>query len=257
MKKTTDVTVIGDVHGCFKTAKALVKTIQENHPDTTICFAGDLIDRGPDSRGLVQWVMDNGFDCVQGNHEQMMVDWNGKMSDMLWIGNGGDVTLDSYYDKPSDTDEDGEYQPGMYLKGDFDAETFKNHQLWMNNLPILIHYPDCKNPDGRELVVSHSICHNYWKAIHGDDTARAEQAYAMVAWNRNFHNIKDQGFYNVIGHTPLDYGPKIKKPYANIDTGCFIGYKGWKKFKKPDNGCLTALHVPTGTIYSQECLDDE
>jgi serine/threonine protein phosphatase 1 len=256
MKKVKDVTVIGDVHGCFETAKALVKTVLEKHPDTRICFAGDLIDRGPNSRGLVQWVIDNDYDCVQGNHEQMMVDWNGKMSDMLWIGNGGDVTIDSYYDKPKDEDEDGNYIPGKYSKGVFDAKTFREHQLWMNNLPILIEYEYCKNPEGRHLVVSHSICHNYWKAIHGDDTARAEHAYAQVAWNRNFHNIKDQGFFNVIGHTPLDDGPKIKKSYANIDTGCFIGYKGWKSFKKPKNGCLTALHVPSGTTYSQEFIDE-
>jgi serine/threonine protein phosphatase 1 len=249
MKKTTDVTVIGDVHGCFKTAKALVDKVKEKHPDTTICFAGDLIDRGPDSRGLVQWVIDNGFDCVQGNHEQMMVDWNGKMSDMLWIGNGGDTTLDSYYDN---NDPDA---IGGYLKGDFDAETFKNHQLWMNNLPILIHYQDCKTPDGRELVVSHSICHNYWKAIHGDDQYRAEQAYAHIAWNRSFHNIKDQGFYNVIGHTPQDNGPKITKVYANIDTGCFVGYGGWKRKKTPKNGVLTALHVPTMEIMDQTLVD--
>lgn len=255
MKKVTDVTVIGDVHGCFKTAKALVAKVLEKHPDTVICFAGDLIDRGPNSRDLVQWVIDNDFDCVQGNHEQMMVDWNGKMSDMLWIGNGGDTTLDSYYSKPKYEDEDGNYQPGMYLKGDFDAETFKDHQLWMNNLPIVIHYKDCKTPEGRELVVSHSICHNYWKAIHGNDEHRAEQAYVHVAWGRSFHKIKDQGFYNVIGHTPQDDGPKIKKIYANIDTGCFMGYGGWKRWQTPKNGRLTALHVPTMEIIDQKLVD--
>ena len=255
IKDLTDVTVIGDVHGCFETAKALVTKVLKKHPNTTICFAGDLIDRGPNSKDLVQWVIDNGYDCVQGNHEQMMVDWNGKISDNLWIENGGDITLDSYYKKDLNEKEE-KYISGYYFKGNFDAGTFKDHQLWMSNLPVVIEYPNCKNLEGRRLVVSHSVCHNYWRAIHDTDIERNKKAYVMIAWNRDFHKIKDQGFFNVIGHTPLYDGPKIKKPYANIDTGCFMGCSGWKSFGKDLSGYLTALHVPTGNVYNQECIDD-
>lgn len=240
---TDSVTVIGDVHGCYKTLLALLDKIPNEHKDK-ICFAGDLVDRGPRSREVVQFVIDNGHDCVQGNHEQMMVDWT-SWGDVLWVGNGGDATLDSY--RIAQT----------LPKSEVDNELFDKHRVWMANLPVVIEYPNVKNPDGRSLVVSHSICHNYWKDFHCDDPHRVEKAMVNIAWNRNFHKLKDAGFFNVIGHTPDENNPKIKKIYANIDTGAFVGYGGWKKWKEGGLGKLTALHVPTMTIYQQECIDDK
>jgi serine/threonine protein phosphatase 1 len=247
IKDSSNVTVIGDVHGCYKTLKALVEMIPEEHKET-ICFAGDLIDRGPGSMEVVQFVMDNGYDCVQGNHEQMMVDWSGRHSDVLWLGNGGDICLDSYRhaidpEKP-------------WLKPDVNKELFEEHRKWMASLPVYIEYPNCKPKEDRHLVVSHSVCHNYWKAIKAKDPHRKEQAMQQIPWNRNFSSLKDAGFYNVIGHTPDEENPVIKKIYANIDTGAFCGYGGWKRFKEGGLGYLTALHVPTMTVYQQECIDD-
>tara|TARA_R100000951_G_scaffold101420_1_gene92912 strand:- start:11195 stop:11956 length:762 start_codon:yes stop_codon:yes gene_type:complete len=243
-----DVTVFGDVHGCFKTLEALIAKIPDEHKKR-LCFAGDLIDRGPRSRQVVEYVIKHGHDCVAGNHELMMHDWTGRFNDMLWLGNGGDACLDSYKG-PSDP-----LTP--YLKGEVDRVTFQDHQKWMGELPILIEYPNVKTPDGRRLVVSHSICHNQWKHLRGDDERKAKEAEAAVPWNRSFHNLKDAGFYNVIGHTPDEDNPKIKKIYANIDTGAFCGYGGWKRFKRGGLGYLTALHVPTMTLYRQECIDDD
>lgn len=239
--------VIGDVHGCHKTLLALLDKIPKDKKER-ICFAGDLIDRGPRSRQVVEFVMDNGYDCVQGNHEQMMVDFTYRYDDMLWLGNGGDITLDSYRPDP---DED---KP--YLKPDIDKEVFEEHRRWMASLPVAIKYEDVKTPDGRELVVSHSICHSYWQMLNSKEESRVKLAKTHIAWNRRFHKIKDQGFFNVIGHTPDENNPKIKKIYANIDTGVFCGYGGWKRFKEGGLGYLTALHVPTMTIYQQECIDD-
>lgn len=240
--------VIGDVHGCYKTLLALMDKIPQDHKQR-VCFAGDLIDRGPRSRQVVEYVIENGFDCVTGNHEQMMVDWNGNYNDMLWLGNGGDICLDSYRADPD--------PEKPYLPGPIDEEKFEKHRLWMNNLPVILEYKDVKTPDGRHLVVSHSLCHNYYNALHGNDAARAEHAQTQIPWNRNFHKVKDQGFFNVIGHTPNEDNPRIRKVYANIDTGAFCGYGGWKRFREGGLGYLTALHVPTMTIYQQECIDDE
>lgn len=241
--------VIGDVHGCYKTLLALMDKIPDEHKKR-VCFAGDLIDRGPRSCEVVQYVIDNGFDCVQGNHEQMMVDYTFKISDMMWVGNGGDICLDSY--------RHGDRDPNApYLKPPLDMELFNKHKLWMSELPVFLEYKDVLTPHGRHLVVSHSLCHNYYKALHGSDEARVEHARTQIPWNRNFHNIKDAGFFNVIGHTPDEENPKIRTVYANIDTGAFCGFGGWKKYKKGGLGYLTAIHVPTMTVYKQECIDDD
>lgn len=241
--------IIGDVHGCYKTLLALMAKIPTEHKDR-VCFVGDLIDRGPSSRQVVQYVIDNGFDCVQGNHEQMMIKYTFNPNDMMWVGNGGDICLDSY--KHGDVDPNA-----PYLKPPLDVETFEKHKLWMSRLPIVIEYKDVLNPDGRHLVVSHSICHNYYKNLKSDDISKVIDAKNKIPWNRNFHKIKDAGFFNVIGHTPEEENPKIKKIYANIDTGAFCGYGRWKRFKEGGLGYLTALHVPTMTIYQQECIDDD
>ena len=239
--------VIGDVHGCYKTLMALLEKIPEEHKKQ-ICFTGDLIDRGPRSREVVQFVVDNGHLCVMGNHEQMMNDRKYDNSqDALWLGNGGSECLDSYYER--------DVNP-PYLRGDFDKETFLLHKKWMEDLPVVIDLGDIKTPDGRSVVVSHSICHNYWKAFMGENPDRADMAASSIMWGRNFSNVKDQGFFNIIGHTPDEINPKITKVYANIDTGAFCGLGGWNKYKKGGLGKLTALHVETMTIYQQECIDD-
>jgi len=243
--------VIGDVHGCYKTLRALLDKIPDEHKDR-VCFAGDLIDRGPRSREVVQFVMDNGYDCVQGNHEQMMVHFYEGHDPWNWIGQGGRETEDSYYDADEDLPEEHRMKHNMYLN----KEVLQKHLDWIDKLPVAIEYKDCKTPDGRHLVVSHSICHNYWKMLNGEDEERVKLATTMIAWNRNFGNLKDKGFYNVIGHTPQMNGPKITKVYANVDTGAFCGHGRFQKWKEKKLGYLTALHVPTMTIYQQECIDD-
>jgi serine/threonine protein phosphatase 1 len=127
-----DVTVIGDVHGCYKTLMALLSKMPTKHKKR-LCFAGDLIDRGPMSKEVVEFVMKNNHDCVMGNHEFMMANWSGSYSDMLWLGNGGDKALESYK-LPADP-----IVP--HIKGPINHAVFKDHQKWMADLPFLVMSP--------------------------------------------------------------------------------------------------------------------
>ncbi|MEO9595099.1 metallophosphoesterase family protein, partial [Rhodopirellula bahusiensis] len=67
--------VIGDIHGC---AKALRSMIQELAPtaDDELIFLGDYIDRGPDSRDVVEQLITLQSTCkvvpLRGNHEWML-----------------------------------------------------------------------------------------------------------------------------------------------------------------------------------------
>ena len=49
--------VIGDIHGCAKALRTLIETIQPNEEDEVI-FLGDYIDRGPNSRDVVQQILE-------------------------------------------------------------------------------------------------------------------------------------------------------------------------------------------------------
>ena len=61
--------VIGDVHGCLHELQELITLLNPSDKDTLV-FAGDLVDRGPDSAGVVRYVrgLPNTV-LVQGNHE--------------------------------------------------------------------------------------------------------------------------------------------------------------------------------------------
>lgn len=59
--------VIGDLHGCFDEALALVDRLAVRDGDRII-FAGDLVDRGPKNRECVELAMKH--ECILGNHEE-------------------------------------------------------------------------------------------------------------------------------------------------------------------------------------------
>lgn len=60
--------MIGDVHGCLDELQRLVRKLNLSAEDRVIML-GDLINRGPDPVGCVDFVASNGFECLLGNHE--------------------------------------------------------------------------------------------------------------------------------------------------------------------------------------------
>lgn len=92
--------VIGDIHGCAKALRTLIETIDPGSEDELV-FLGDYIDRGPDSRDVVQQVLDLRHQChvvpLRGNHEIMLlgVALSG-LDDTVWLENGGIATVSSY-----------------------------------------------------------------------------------------------------------------------------------------------------------------
>ncbi|WKN41373.1 metallophosphoesterase family protein [Tunicatimonas pelagia] len=69
--------VITDIHGCVKTFEALLQRIGFNRSDA-LYLLGDYVDRGPDSKGVLELVMQlsqskHKVHCLLGNHEIMML----------------------------------------------------------------------------------------------------------------------------------------------------------------------------------------
>jgi len=181
--------IISDIHGCFKTLQALIKQL----PKDKIVFAGDLIDRGPDSKGVIQYAIDNSIECIRGNHEQMLID-----RDLyVWRANGGDKMQKNY----------GKSWFEFLAKA-------KEHLMWTDTLPYVLEFPKTKREDGRHLVVTHA-------ALLG--TIAEKDGTEGLLWNRR--EAKDNpGIFNVFGHTPQK-DVIIKDHFALIDTGCPYGYK--------------------------------
>src|SRR5215218_9933805 len=90
---------IGDIHGCSAALHALLDAIRPR-PEDIIVPLGDYINRGPDTRGVLDRLIDLGRRCrlvpVLGNHDQMLLEARSGLHPTTWLGMGGIATLDSY-----------------------------------------------------------------------------------------------------------------------------------------------------------------
>ena len=87
--------IICDVAGQLEALETLVSGM----PKDDVVLVGDLVDRGPDSKGVIEWAMQNAETVLMGNHEHMMLDWlqnTGIYDEGLWHMNGGYYTMNSY-----------------------------------------------------------------------------------------------------------------------------------------------------------------
>ena len=102
--------VIPDVHGHLATLKSMVEDRIALTKDDSLYFLGDYIDRGPDSKGVIDYIInlqESGYDVnyIRGNHEDYCIRaWEDDQKRFLfrspiekdWRKNGGNRTLESF-----------------------------------------------------------------------------------------------------------------------------------------------------------------
>ena len=100
---------IGDIHGQRAMLDLMIQRVPFQ-PEDEVVFIGDYIDRGPDSKGVVDRVLEFKLRhprtvCLRGNHEDMFLDFlhqQGAYAPNVFLMNGGAATLDSYGLDPRD-----------------------------------------------------------------------------------------------------------------------------------------------------------
>ncbi|RVU86164.1 phosphoprotein phosphatase [Leucothrix sargassi] len=65
--------VVGDLHGMFHTLEALLESVEFNSDCDRLFSVGDLVDRGPESQRVVEFLEKPWFHAIQGNHEQLLL----------------------------------------------------------------------------------------------------------------------------------------------------------------------------------------
>jgi serine/threonine protein phosphatase 1 len=95
---------IGDIHGCSGMLDDLIQAIKPTTEDRLI-FLGDYVDRGPDSKGVIDRVLalreQFNVVCLRGNHELMMTRARRDKSEYkMWTAVGGMQALGSYGSSP-------------------------------------------------------------------------------------------------------------------------------------------------------------
>jgi len=181
---------IGDIHGEINKLNSLLENLNLVKSDT-IVFLGDYIDRGKNSKDVIERLIDlsEKVNCIflKGNHEQMVLKMLKTKSETdinYWLMNGGNETLDNY----------GDLLKMLMLHGDF----FKKLKpYYMTDKYLFVH------------------------AGINSSKSWEEQNENDLLWIRDDfidkkHNLKQK---IIFGHTAF-YEPYIEEDKIGIDTGC-------------------------------------
>lgn len=213
---------IGDVHGCLKSLQALMEQL-EKYSDRQFVFLGDYIDRGPDSKGVVDYLLEfrEDKDCIflRGNHEQMLLDAYEANDLDLWLMNGGRSTLESYGARYNDLKIPEEH-----------LDFYRQTRMYYNTPDFFFVHAG--------LSPAQTI----------EQSLQDEGAIADFLWERSHLNAFETPWEKtvVFGHTPRPH-PIRKQKMLGLDTGCVYESLGYGK--------LTAAVLPEMKFVQQVCLD--
>lgn len=209
---------ISDLHGCQNTFRAALDTIGLNRDDE-LFLLGDYLDRGPDSKGIIDtiWSLQrDGFrvHCLKGNHEQMCLDGVASPRWLdTWLSHGGRETMASF----------GDQMPG------------EAYMQWMKKLPHFL------ETEGYLLV------HAGLNFRQPDPLADQDAMLWIRNWSQHLDREWLQNRLIVHGHTPrprLDIEKNLEHfpqhPVMNIDAGCC--------YQLPGKGNLCVLHLDQMTM---------
>lgn len=116
--------VVGDPHGCTDEFRELMKLVEFHPGHDRLIIAGDIVDRGPDSSGMVRLAMELGAEAVQGNHDAKLL--------RRW-GHIDKLASNPKYKNPMAPHEDQERTISLLR----DTE-----RAWLTALPYYIYLPD-------------------------------------------------------------------------------------------------------------------
>ncbi|KAK5088288.1 hypothetical protein LTR05_002505 [Lithohypha guttulata] len=127
---------VGDIHGCMEELQALLSKVNYKQDTDHIIALGDMINKGPDSKGVVNFLMDQGASAVRGNHEDSV---------LLAANNLPPIPPDP----PSLANTAIEDSPKIKL-----ARTFTQSQIhWLNTCPVILRVGDLDHHG--EIVAVH------------------------------------------------------------------------------------------------------
>lgn len=225
---------ISDIHGCLRTFKKSLREVEFSKEDQ-LYLLGDYIDRGLDSKGVVDYIIelqkDHNLVALKGNHEDFLLQ---AMTDRgtfrSWLYNGGNNTLQSY-GYPLDNSGWANYIP-------------KEHIEWYESLPSICVLDD--------YVLVHGGLN-----FRSDDPINKTFEDEML-WNRiyrepgNARSVALGGRVLVTGHTPTDKETMFEmangEDMITIDRGCV--------FKHSEYGHLAVFNLDTKQFRFVKNIDN-
>ena len=205
------VYAIGDIHGRLdlleRAIEAIRRDVAERGDAALTVTVGDYVDRGPQSRGVIERLAANPFptpyEALKGNHEDMLEAFLADPSaGAPWFDNGGEETLQSY---------------GVRLRG-FGAMDFEEARVALAAALPAAHLDFLR---GLKTSFSHGryfFCH----AGVQPGVALARQREEDLLWIREPFLASEEDFGAIVvhGHTPVR-APEVRANRIGIDTGAF------------------------------------
>ena len=272
--------IIGDIHGCYQELLLLEEKIyehaQEKDEDPFFVSVGDLIDRGPDSRKVVEHFL-RGEEAgthwvVAGNHEASFLEILEIYAPQLFedLGINREEALPIYHDGMKRSYEEIKHRSRL----SFDEYCNKMLKSWkvqggketllsyeMDDIEDLRDFPLehlrflCNLPifwEDAFTVVTHAmVCKDELELIRDpenyDGMLGMDAACRGALWNRKMDfEPPDLIRVHVSGHTPIQEPAWMEDVgRALIDTGCVYG------------NCLTAMHSQTHEFITVEAQNVE
>ncbi|MCP4682884.1 MAG: serine/threonine protein phosphatase [Desulfobacterales bacterium] len=207
--------MIGDVHGCLETLKRLMDEIAWMPGKDRLYFLGDYIDRGNNSKGVVDYILElisysPHVECLLGNHEAMFLDFlQGKYQE-LFLQNFGKKTIESYQSEKQHVN---------------DPLVSPDHMAFFQSLKPFIELED------------YYLVHAGFKP----GTHINKQSEEDMLWIREpfISSGYDFGKMVIFGHTPF-HEPIVMQNKIGLDTGAVYGNR------------LTCLELPEMRFYMVE-----
>lgn len=200
---------IGDIHGSYDKLVNLFNILPVEENDT-IVFLGDYIDRGKDSRKVIEFLLDiknkrKNTVFLMGNHERMFLDYLGGKNTELFLLNGGNETIKDY-------------------KKDDKVIVPEEHLTFFKSLEKIF------------VTDDYIFVHAGLKPAVAIDRQKEED----LLWIRGEFIFSEFDFKKkvIFGHTPMkSYQPYSDKYKIGIDTGAVYG------------GFLTAVKLPEEVFF--------
>jgi len=258
--------VIGDVHGCSKALRTVLETIAPTSDDQLI-FLGDFIDRGPDSRGVIDLMLSisrsTRLIALRGNHEVMLMGvLFGGCDPDIWMLCGGAATLTSYggsieriptshvdffrslrtqYETDDELFVHAGYQPDVPMDRTDDAYRYWNHLLQIppphcsGKRAYVGHTPQAS---GKVLDCGHIVCVDTYCFGGGWLTALNVDTNEVIQASRH-------------GHLKRDLPAKISNWFSR-----FLSHRSQKQKKDEGlSGQGSGAVIPTVPTQRRWCSD--
>lgn len=238
-----DCLLFSDSHGAYYT---LIRLLNRAPKGLKVVSLGDEIDRGPHSRKVVEFVMQNGIPSVMSNHIDLCLAYS------QHVKRGYKARCASYYDRDVWLHNGGEFALGNWPhfdeKGHRCGERIPDEVLnWMMDLPPYLYPSEQLDENGRRLFCSHTgyglnADTGHWiSALWGRHMGGGEGGDGPFKRDPETWEEVDDGLFRVFGHTRT-LQVEIEPAYVNIDTGAAYG---------EPYGILSALLWPSKTILTQ------